>query len=183
MRLSWLSVTGAGVLVAASGSAHAVQYYSAEQVQKALFPAAAEFRAKPFLLTEAQRDAIAKKAGARVREVQVRLWEARDAQGALLGYLMIDEVTGKHEYITYALALSAQGQVAGLEIMDYRESYGGQIRDPRWRGQFVGKGSGDALQVDKDIKNISGATLSSVHVTDGIRRLLATFELAVKTGG
>jgi len=183
MRLVWLQAAGAGALLAASGGVHAVQYYSAEQVQKTLFPSAAEFRSKPFLLTEAQRDAIAKKADVRVREAQVRLWEARDAQGALLGYLMIDEVTGKHEYITYALALTAQGQVAGVEIMDYRESYGGQVRDPNWRAQFVGKKGGDALKVDKDIRNISGATLSSVHVTDGIRRLLATFELAVKTAG
>lgn len=178
MKLIWIAVPA----LAAAGPAHAVSYYSLEQVQKALFPQATEFRARPFLLTQAQSAAIAKAADVRVREAQVRLWEARDAQGTL-GYLLVDEVTGKHEFITYAVALNRQGKVAGVEIMDYRESYGGQIRDERWRAQFAGKGASDALHIDADIKNISGATLSCVHVTDGVRRLVATFELAIKPAG
>jgi FMN-binding domain len=36
------------------------------------------------------------------------------------------------------------------------------------------------VKIDKDIKNISGATLSSVHMTDAIRRLLYTYEIALK---
>lgn len=177
MKFAWIA---APALAAAAGPAHAVTYYSLEQVQKALFPQASEFRARSFLLGAAQSAAIAKAADVRVREAQVRVWEARDAQGALLGHLFVDDVTGKHEFITYAIAVDRAGKLAGVEIMDYRESYGGQIRDERWRAQFSGKGRGDALRIDNDIRNISGATLSCVHVTDGIRRLLATYELAVK---
>ena len=70
--------------------------------------------------------------------------------------------------------------VRGLEVLDYRETYGGEIRNPRWRQQFVGKRPGAALKLDGDIKNISGATLSSRHVTDGVRRLLATYDLLLR---
>ena len=78
------------------------------------------------------------------------------------------------------MALDAGGAVKGAEIMDYRESYGGEVRNPRWLAQFIGKHAGDALRLGKPIKNISGATLSSKHVTDGIRRLLATYAVVLR---
>jgi Na+-translocating ferredoxin:NAD+ oxidoreductase RnfG subunit len=175
----WLIAPGLLALAAATQPAHAVEYYSLEQVQRTLFPAASEFRPRSFLLSAAQREAIAASADVRLRTPQVQVWEARSAQG-LLGYLLVDAVTGKHESIDYAVALSPQGSVLALEIMAYRETYGGQIRNERWRGQFTGKTSADPVRLERDIKNISGATLSSAHVTDGVRRLLATFELAIK---
>ena len=46
--------------------------------------------------------------------------------------------------------------------------------------QFVGKTSQSPLKLDRDIKNISGATLSCRHVTDGVKRLLAFYEIALK---
>jgi Na+-transporting NADH:ubiquinone oxidoreductase subunit NqrC len=61
--------------------------------------------------------------------------------------------------------------------MDYRETYGDQIRLPKWRAQFVGKKNGDVLKIDQPILNIAGATLSCVHVTDGVRRILATYAM------
>jgi Na+-transporting NADH:ubiquinone oxidoreductase subunit NqrC len=90
---------------------------------------------------------------------------------------MVDRVIGKHEFITYALALGPDGTVRGIEILEYRETYGGEIRNPNWRRQFVGKKPGSALRLDGDIRNISGATLSSRHVTDGVRRLLVTYQM------
>jgi len=91
--------------------------------------------------------------------------------------LFIDTVLGKHEFITYAVAIDAPGQVKGIEILDYRETYGYQIRDKAWRQKFVGKTARDPLTLDKDIPNISGATLSSKHVTDGVRRVLQTYDI------
>jgi Na+-translocating ferredoxin:NAD+ oxidoreductase RnfG subunit len=44
----------------------------------------------------------------------------------------------------------------------------------------VGKTSQSPLKLDRDIKNISGATLSCRHVTDGVKRLLAFYEVALK---
>ena len=90
--------------------------------------------------------------------------------------LFIDKVLGKHDFITYAVAVTPDGKVKGVEIMDYRETYGSQIRDKAWRDHFVGKSEKDPLRLDQDIPNISGATLSSKHVTDGVRRILQTYE-------
>ena len=62
-----------------------------------------------------------------------------------------------------------------VDILQYRESYGGEVREAGWLAQFVGKTSGSALRVGSDIRNISGATLSSLHITEGIKRLLGTY--------
>lgn len=149
--------------------AHATTYLTVEQAQTQMFPGerlSPDFRT----LSNADVSAIRRASGVSPLDRQLRAW--RSARG---GWLIIDRVVGKHEFITFAVALDASGAVRSVEIMDYRESYGSQIRDPRWRGQFTGKRIGATLQLDKDIKNISGATLSCRHVTDGVKRLLATY--------
>ena len=74
---------------------------------------------------------------------------------------------------------NAIGAVLGVEIMDYRETYGYEVRDAKWRQQFTGKTAAAPLKLDADIKNISGATLSSRHITDGVKRLLATHAITL----
>ena len=69
----------------------------------------------------------------------------------------------------------AAGRIHRVDILQYRESYGGEVRSPSWLGQFVGKTSGSPLKVGADIRNISGATLSSMHVTEGVKRILAAY--------
>jgi Na+-transporting NADH:ubiquinone oxidoreductase subunit NqrC len=77
------------------------------------------------------------------------------------------------------VALTAEGTVRQVEILEYREAYGGEVRNPAWGAQFIGKRHGDGLRLGQGIQNISGATLSCEHVTDGIRRLLATYAIAI----
>lgn len=163
------------VAAATPTAAYATQYLTLAQAQRQLFPSAAIFADRSMVFTPTQRQAISRASRAGVPKDQ-RVFEARDPQGRL-GWLFVDQVLGKHELITYAVALDPAGAVRGVEILDYRETYGGEIRNPKWREQFVGKRYGAALRIDADIKNISGATLSSRHVTDGIRRLLATYAL------
>lgn len=86
----------------------------------------------------------------------------------------------KHERIKYAVAISPAGAVQQIEILEYNESYGYEVRDPAWRQQFVGKSAGSTLKLRVDIKNISGATLSCKHVTDGVKRVLVMYELALR---
>ena len=57
---------------------------------------------------------------------------------------------------------------------------GGEIRNADWRKQFVGKTARSPLLLNDDIRNISGATLSSRHVTEGIKRILATYEACIR---
>lgn len=165
-------------LISVATPAHATQYLTIAQAQRQMFPSASAFVDRTLAFSPAQRKAIGRASGIAPGKSQA-LWEVR-GPGGRQGWLFVDRVLGKHELITYALALDAGGMVRALEVLDYRETYGGEIRNPRWRQQFVGKRSGAALKLDGDIKNISGATLSSRHVTDGVRRLLATYDLLLR---
>jgi Na+-translocating ferredoxin:NAD+ oxidoreductase RnfG subunit len=92
----------------------------------------------------------------------------------------VDEVVGKHEMITYAVALNPLGAVTGIEVLDYVESYGYEVADVQWRNQFIGKMASDPIKLNKDIQNIGGATLSCKHLTDGVKRVAVLYELALK---
>lgn len=151
-------------------------YFTVEEAQAALFPGEA-MSALPMELTAEQAKAIEKASDTRLRERSLKVWKAAGG-----GYFYLDQVIGKHELITYGLAIGADGAVKGIEILDYRETYGGEVREPQWRQQFVGKKNGAPLKLEVDIANISGATLSSRNVTLGVRRLLATHALVVAHG-
>ncbi len=168
----------AAPVVLLAPAAHGAVYLTPDQAQQAIFPGA-RFSASSVKLTDAQQRAIESKSGVSGRLREQTIWRVSGGPPGG-GWFILDEVTGKHELITYAVGLDSQGTVRGVEILEYRESYGYQIRDPQWRAQFRGKKAGDALKLDADIRNISGATLSCRHVTDGIKRLLALYEVVLK---
>ena len=166
----------ATVLLASSAlasSAFAVDYLSAEQARKLLLPAAAQWQDKTVALTPTQLAAVSKLAGLSARSAAWGLGHALDAQGRYAGSVVVDQVIGKFELITYAVGINASGAIAGIEILSYRESHGGEIRLPGWRKQFVGKTLAQPIKTGDDIALISGATLSCNHVTDGVRRIAA----------
>jgi Na+-translocating ferredoxin:NAD+ oxidoreductase RnfG subunit len=146
----WISWTvPVAAVISASSSAYAVEYLTIPEAQKQAFPSAS------------------------FSEVQAgRIWRA-ESGGRLVGFFIFDRVIGKHLYIDYAVALDPAGRIRSVEILQYRESYGGEIRSPSWLAQFVGKTSASTLQTGNDIRNISGATLSSHHVTEGVKRIMA----------
>ncbi|HMA70911.1 MAG TPA: FMN-binding protein [Xanthobacteraceae bacterium] len=148
----WARLTLPAVVAATIVSpAHAVQYLTIDAAQKLAFPAATRFVENGGLTWKAQ------------------------AGDKLLGLFVVDHVIGKHLYIDYAVALDTTGRVTRIDILQYRESYGGEVREPNWLAQFVGKTKSSSLKVGSDIRNISGATLSSAHLTEGVKRILATY--------
>ena len=165
--------------VFAAASAYATQYATVEQAQKLTFGPAAQFERRDLKLNKELARDIEKLAGVRVRVFDVPLWEVSES-GRPAGFFMIDEVYGKHELITYALALDTSGRIRQIEILEYRENYGSQIRFAQWRAQFAGKSIVDPVELESDIQNISGATLSCRHVTEGIKRLLATYDRVLR---
>src|SRR5260221_13216051 len=106
-------------LAVISTAAHATTYLTVEQAQKTIFPGAS------FAATG-----------------QPNIW--RTSNG---GYFFGDRVVGKHEYITVAVGINANGTVKQIEIMDYRESYGLEVRDAAGRAQLLGEGAKQPLRV------------------------------------
>ena len=93
--------------------------------------------------------------------------------GALLGFAQVDNVKGKDQPITYLVAIDSTDALKDIDVLVYREPYGGEVAYEPWRKQFRSKTMAAPLLVGKDIRNISGATISSHSVTLGVRRTLA----------
>ncbi|MES2106494.1 MAG: FMN-binding protein [Pseudomonadota bacterium] len=166
-------------LAGASSAAFATQYLTVEQAQKAIFPEATAFKPATLQLTLEQMQQMEKLAGLPARSAAWRSFSAfKDDK--LLGYIVLDDVIGKFELISYAVGLLPDASVRQVEILSYRESHGFEIRNANWRQQFVGKTAASGLSIGNGIANISGATLSCTHVTDGVRRIAALAQVVLK---
>jgi hypothetical protein len=167
-RISLLPLTA----IVLCAPAQALIYMSVEEAQQFMFRGQS-LTALPIALSADDIAAIERDSGVKIHAGALRAWKADD------GYFFVDAVIGKHDLITYAVALSSEGKVRQLEILEYREAYGGEVRNAHWGAQFIGRQHGDPVHIGRDIQNISGATMSCEHVTDGIRRLLATYAIAI----
>jgi Na+-translocating ferredoxin:NAD+ oxidoreductase RnfG subunit len=177
--VSW-SLLGPAVVLSAPAPSFAVDYLTVEQAQKVLLDQADAVEVRDYQLDPAQLRELRGRLGAFQRE----RWQLRLARrgGRLAGVMVVDDVIGKFERITYATAIGADGAITGIEILSYRESHGFEVRLPVWRRQFIGKDGGAPLRVGEDISNISGATLSCQHVTEGVRRIVAVVDVLRRAG-
>ena len=167
------------IVVSIAAPALAMRYLSVEQAQKVAFPDATRFVEAHVIFTPADVAAIERRSGQKVLARGQQVWRAFSGD-RMVGFFIVDYVIGKHLVIDYAVALDPNGRVGHVEILEYRESYGGEISNRSWLAQFVGKTSQDPLQLDQDIRNISGATLSSRHVTEGVKRVLALYDTCLR---
>lgn len=165
--------------VPAFTAAYAEVYLTAPETVKVMYPAtAAKFVEQEFTLSDDEVKKVETASGESVRDRKLRVWKGPGRE-----LIFIDRVVGKHDFITYAVAIEPADarntvpRVHQVEILEYRETYGGDVRKVDWRAQFVGKTRDAKLKAGQDIRNLSGATLSSAHVTAGVRRLLQTYEV------
>lgn len=174
MRRRSLIKKFAPALLLAPGGVHAQVYLSREQARQVLLPGKT---AVPMAvhLTKEQRKEIEKESDVRVETRDLDAWKSQDGS-----WLIFDTVMGRYEAIDIAVAISPEGEARGVEILTYREIYGYEVRSPKWRKQFHGKSADSKLKVDKDISNISGATISSKSITAGVKRLLHTWDIVLR---
>ncbi len=154
--------------------AQAKIYLSIEQAQKILMPNK-QLSKMPIIITDDLQEKMRIASSIRHPFQGDRIWKTSDG-----GWFIVDEVVGKHEMITYAVGLNPSGNITGIEILEYVESYGYEVAEAQWRKQFVGKNASDPIKLNQDIQNIGGATLSCKHISDGVKRVAVLYELTLK---
>ena len=170
-RLGAIGVAAVGV--AGHPRAYAAVYLQRDDALKLLLPSATSIAAVLIVWSSATLESIAAASGARVpRSFAPDCFVGRSA-GDLAGWVCFDRVIGKYELIDYAVGFDRSGSVTGVEIVAYHESHGAEIRNAAWRRQFTGRKGPAEIRFGDDIRNITGATLSCQHVTDGVRLLSA----------
>ena len=98
------------------------------------------------------------------------------AGGKVLGYAVEDTAHGKWGPIHYLLVLDPQGRVLDVSVLEFRERRGRPVAERRFLKQFIGKDKSSVLRLQKDIQSVTGASISSRGVTDGIRKLVHVFQ-------
>lgn len=157
-----------------SFSASAERYYSVPEVLQHLFPNSKTVAPEKRTLTDEQLHAVI--AILHSNDVK-KVWTiyAAKTDKRIDGYAIVDNVLGREKPITYVVSISPDGGVLEVEIIEYRESHGGEVKNQAFRRQFVGKTSKDALRIDQDIRHVSGATISSKSIAFGVKRALAVW--------
>ena len=90
----------------------------------------------------------------------------------LLGYAFIGTAPSKTDTFEYLVVFDSSLVIKKVNVLVYREDYGGEIGSNRWLRQFVGKARSTDLAVGKNIAAISGATISVYSMTNAVNQLL-----------
>ncbi len=165
MKFQFLLVPAA--IVASAMPAQAKIYMDIAQAQQLMFPGAT-FEEHFITLDQTQFNEIIQDANVNVYSRQVKAWRVSTG-----GWFIVDQVRGKDDWISYAVSVSSKGTVDQVEILECLEKYDG-ITIPEWRAQFHGKKHGGNFT---NVELISGSTLSSSQMVQGIKKILSTIDL------
>jgi Na+-translocating ferredoxin:NAD+ oxidoreductase subunit G len=99
--------------------------------------------------------------------------------GALAGYAVQCLPRGYGGPITLMVGIRPNGETTGIKVVENKETpgLGSGIEDPAWNKQFQGRKPGDPLRVNKEYDAISGATISSKAIGNGVRAALESYKL------
>lgn len=97
----------------------------------------------------------------------------------VLGYAHIDVHNVRTKPEAFMIVLTPDGVVRSVRILAFHEPLD-YLPTDRWYAQFEGKTREDRMRVGGDIHGVVGATLSAQAASDGVRRMLAYFEVLLK---
>jgi Na+-translocating ferredoxin:NAD+ oxidoreductase subunit G len=100
------------------------------------------------------------------------------AAGNVVGYAVKAAPRGYGGEIVMLVGIDPELRIKGMKILSQRETpgLGTNVEKPKFRQQFIGKGIQDAFEPKKDIDAITGATISSRAVCEGVKTVLRDSE-------
>jgi electron transport complex protein RnfG len=100
------------------------------------------------------------------------LFRVFDDSGAVLGYAFVAESAGFQGTIRMMVGIDENcTRITGLMVLEHLETpgLGARIIEPGFRQQFIGKSVTDKFQVNEDVDAVTGATISSNAVANGLK--------------
>ncbi len=98
--------------------------------------------------------------------------------------VVISRSKGKVEYFIFAVYFNPQSmEIWDVDVLDYREAYGGEIDYKAFRRQFKGKQFPEDIVFRRTIRNISGATISARSITRRVKEVLAMYRYLKENRG
>lgn len=172
-RVAFLTLTTAALL--ASGGARATVLITVEEALALAFPDATTERQTLFLSDE-QRDTVAGQSGAEMSSALATRYAARNADGVVIGWAYLDTHRVRTLPETLVVVLDADGAVRRVEVVIFREPFEYMPREG-WYEQFGGQELDEDLALKRDIRPVTGATLTTRATTEAVRRVLALHQV------
>lgn len=147
-------------------------FLTEEQALAVVFPDCDEIVADNLVLTPEEKSHLETVLSRRLCEDGFVVYRGKKG-GVLQGYAIITEEIGKFHPFTFIVGVQPDGKINNLAILVYRESRGGEIAKKRFLYQFIGKSFKNPIRINKDIINITGATMSVQWMCAGVRKALA----------
>ena len=154
---------------------HAEVFMSEEEAVKLMLPKSQRIRKEMLRLSQEQKELVEQRIGWKFPEesFEVYIGETGDKVD---GYAMIHNTIGKHKHMTYMVGVDAKGRCANVELLVFREAKGSEVGRKRFNSQYEGKTVLDPIRINKDIINISGATMSVRSISAGVKRVLVLID-------
>jgi len=152
------------------GAVH--EYLSHDEALLEVFPGSATYRVETITLDDDRVQQAEASLYRKIAERTVDVTLCYDDEGRFMGYAVVSDEQGKYRPITFVVGIEPDFKVKKVAVMVYREDRGGEVRMPRFLYQYRGKSVDDPLRVNRDIVNISGATISARAITDGVKKVL-----------
>ena len=150
---------------------HLEIYFTEEEAAKVMFPNSETIRKEILPLTPAQKIFVQQTIGWKFPETSFTVYIG-ETKGKIDGYAMVQNTIGKHRPITYMVGTDASGICNNFEVLVYREARGNEIATARFNYQYEGKNLFDPIRINRDIINITGATMSVRSASAGVKRVL-----------
>lgn len=146
-------------------------FLTEEEAAKLMFPKSERIDMEVLTLTPEKKQTIEGRIGWHFPEMEFVVYIGKT--GAKIdGYAIVQNTIGKHKPITYMVGVDTTGQVLNVEVLVYREAKGSEVRTKRFNSQYEGKTVFDPIRINRDIINISGATMSVRSMSAGVKRTL-----------
>jgi len=149
-----------------------------QAIFETVFSADTEIERNTIFLTEAQVQQIEKLAKSKVESKMVNYYIGK-SNSELQGYVFFDTHIIRTMPETFVVVINPDGDIDLVEILAFYEPKD-YLPPKKWLKLFNGKSLSDDMRIKREIPNISGATISTNTITSGIRRILATFQVAVR---
>jgi hypothetical protein len=150
---------------------HAEVFMTEDEAVKIMFPKSERIRKTVIRLSQGKKDAIEQRIGWKFPEESFDV-HIGETGGKTDGYAMVHNTIGKHKHMTYMVGVDTRGACTDVELLVFREARGSDVGRKRFNAQYEGKTVSDPIRINKDIINISGATMSVRSISAGVKRVL-----------
>jgi len=146
-------------------------YLKEDESLKIMFPKSEQVRKELIKLSPEKKSLIEERIGWKFPEETFEVYIGETGT-QVDGYALVQNTIGKHKPMTYMVGVDNKGLVSDVELLIFREARGSEVRQKRFNAQYEGKSVLDPVRINKDIINISGATMSVRSMSAGIKRAL-----------